>query len=54
MIKQIIIITVTPENFIDKLTEGASDAITWGNTVGIGIIASVMAISLIKFLYDKG
>lgn len=49
-----IIAEVTVETFIDDLTNGASEAITWANTIGIAIMASIMAIALIKFLYERG
>ena len=38
---------------ITDLINATEDAINWANTVGIAIIASIMAIALIKFLYDR-
>lgn len=40
-------------NPVQQLVNGADVAIDWANTVGIGIMASIMAIALIQFLYDK-
>ena len=42
-----------PTTFIDQLTNSIAEGYLWANTIGIAIIASIMAIALIKFLYDR-
>ena len=41
------------DDVINDLESSARQGIEWGNTVAIALTASLLAISLIKFLYDR-
>ncbi len=47
------IVTVTLDQFIDDLIDITEDGIMWGNSVGLSLIGSLLAISLIRFLFFK-
>lgn len=47
------IITVTLDEFIDDLIDVTEDGISWGNSVGLSLVGSLLAISLIRFLFFK-
>lgn len=42
-----------PSGFTDDLVQATDDAISWGNAVGLGVIASIMAIALVQFLFFR-
>ena len=49
-----IILANSQSDFPNKIADAAADGINWANTVGLAIIASIMVISIIRFLFDKG
>ena len=45
--------TVTIDSVISDIVDSLTQGVQWGNTVVIGVTASLLAISLIRFLYDR-
>ena len=41
------------DNIIENITNSISQGVQWGNSVIIALTASLLAISLIRFLYDR-
>lgn len=41
------------DSIISDLTESMREGVEWGNTVAIALTASLLAISLIRFLFDR-
>ena len=44
---------VTIDSVISDLLDSIRQGIEWGNAVVIGVTASLLAISLIRFLYSR-
>lgn len=40
-------------SFINDLINAVSDGIIWANAIGIGVLASLMAIALLRYLFDR-
>ena len=53
MIYSLIIAQFEAENFIESLISSIAYAIEWANTVGVAIIAFMLAISIAKFFFDN-
>ena len=47
------VITVNLDLVINDIVNSAKEGIEWGNTVAIALTASLLAISLIRFLFDR-
>ena len=43
----------TLDSLISDLMQSVKEGIEWGNTVAIALTASLLAISLIRFLFDR-
>ena len=50
---QFYIATSQLDNVISDIEKSITDGVTWGNSVAIALTASLLAISLIKFLFDR-
>ena len=53
MISSLIFAQFIAENFISSLISSITYAIEWANTVGVAIIAFMLAISIAKFFFDN-
>ena len=42
------------DNVISDLVNASEQGIEWGNTIAIALTASLMAIALIRYLFDRG
>jgi hypothetical protein len=39
------------ESVVSDLITAVDNGLSWGNTVGVGVVASMMAIALVHFLF---
>ena len=53
MINSLIFAQFVAEAFINSLISSITYAIEWANTVGIAIVAFMLAISIAKFFFDN-
>ena len=49
----IYLLNVSLESVITDLIKSITEGVKWGNTVAIALTASLLAISLIRFLFDR-
>lgn len=49
----ILILAEANSSFIQDLTQAASDGVAWANTIGIGVMAGALAVSLVAYLFTK-
>lgn len=45
--------SITIDSVVSDIIESITQGIQWGNAVAIGVTASLLAISLIRFLYSR-
>lgn len=45
--------SVTLDSVIADIVETVKEGLEWGSTVAIGVTASLLAISLIRFLFSR-
>lgn len=45
--------TPPPSDFYSQIVTTASEAINWGNAVGLGIVGIMMALSIAAYLFKK-
>lgn len=50
---QFYIVETPVETFTNDLVESAKQGLEWGSSIGVALTAALLAISLIKFLFER-